>query len=682
VQRPSKTVAILAALAAAVLLMALASTRVLTPLFSSAYLPHRFCYLAQPGLIWSNVVTDALIAVSYIAIFASLFWISARPRRVTEFAAYRWIFLAFGLFIIACAATHLMEIVTVWWPLYPLSAAVKLLCAAASVPTAVLFTLAAPSLAAKIPEVLHLLPELERERDHAVSELLIIEQANLQRAQAEAETAAAHARLNHILESTSEGIFKIAFDWSIPYANRVALAILPDLRVGSNYWECFPAVRGTFIEQHLLRAMNDRVVTGWENFWEPYNEWYDVHAFPAEGGISIFFVPITEHKKMERKLQQELSLRIEREQALEEAHTMLNHILDSTSESVMKIGRDWTILYGNRNLRERIPHLRVGADFWDVFPAQVSPHAPENLRKAMDERIRTEYETFYPPTSDWFRVCVYPTEGGITMFSSAITEQKNLERELEHERTLREKRIEALSNMAGGLAHEISNPLAIIHGVASDLLRHVGDPEGLAIEDIRKAGESIVNTADRASRILRGLRGFAREGGKDPKEFASIDDIVEQAIQMQEARFARHEIELRVALDPGLPLILCREVQIGQILTNLLNNAFDALVEQNCPERWVQVAVRQLDQSLQIDVTDSGLGIDEDARKHLMEPFFTTKTRGLGMGVGLSLSRAIATEHGGTLELSQDRIHTCFRLTLPLLHEDSPAPMAHSGEFQ
>jgi C4-dicarboxylate-specific signal transduction histidine kinase len=146
---------------------------------------------------------------------------------------------------------------------------------------------------------------------------------------------------------------------------------------------------------------------------------------------------------------------------------------------------------------------------------------------------------------------------------------------------------------------------------------------------------------------------------------------------MQEARFERHRVDLRSVLQPGMPLLLCREVQIGQILNNLLNNAFDAIVELDTPERWISIAAQQKNGAIEIDITDSGLGIDEEARQHLMEPFFTTKTRGLGMGVGLSLSRAIANEHGGTLELSQDRAHTCFRLVLPLHHEETPAPEFH-----
>jgi len=676
--RASKTGTALALLTAfAVLIAALATTGALPALFSAAYLPHRFCYLAQPGLIWTNVSTDALIAVSYAVIFVCLLWIAVRLRAVAGFREYLWIFIAFGIFIAACGATHMMEVVTVWWPVYPFSAAVKVLCALASVPTAILFARAAPAIAQRIQEMLHLHYELEHQRDHAMEELSTIQDAILERDKAEAETAAAYTQLNHILDSSSEGIFKLRHDWTVAYANRKAFEILPDLGLEKSYWVCFHDAIGTEIETNLQNTMKNRVPTQWENYWEPYDAWFAVHAYPTEGGLSVFFIHITARKRAELQLQAELVLRVQREEALEATHSLLNHILDSTSEGILKIDRDWTIIYGNRRAFETLPDLRIGATLWSCFPKLLGTEQERSARKAMEERVETRWEHFYEPYQEWVQTHCFPADEGLSLFFTLTTARKKLEIQLETERLLREKRIVALSNMAGGLAHEISNPLAIIHGVASDLLRHVGDTERLPVDEIRKASQSIVTTADRASRILTGLRGFARDGAQDPKEFASIYEVVEQAVQMQEARFERHRVDLRSVLQPGMPLLLCREVQIGQILNNLLNNAFDAIVELDTPERWISIAAQQKNGAIEIDITDSGLGIDEEARQHLMEPFFTTKTRGLGMGVGLSLSRAIANEHGGTLELSQDRAHTCFRLVLPLHHEETPAPEFH-----
>jgi signal transduction histidine kinase len=106
-------------------------------------------------------------------------------------------------------------------------------------------------------------------------------------------------------------------------------------------------------------------------------------------------------------------------------------------------------------------------------------------------------------------------------------------------------------------------------------------------------------------------------------------------------------------------------VQICQVLLNLLQNAFDAVVD--CEgERWVELDVSVQKRWLVFSVTDSGPGIPDEARSRIMEPFFTTKPVGKGTGLGLSISRTIAFDHGGTLALAQEPGHTCFRLILPL----------------
>ena len=153
----------------------LAHTGVLARLFSPQYLPHRYCYLQQPWLVWTNVTMDGLIAISYGSIFLSLFWVAGQLRAIQDLRTYLWILIAFGTFIVACGATHLMELITVWWPVYPLAAVVKVVCAAASVPTAILFARAAPELATNIRHFLQTLSTTQHEKDQAVGALLATE---------------------------------------------------------------------------------------------------------------------------------------------------------------------------------------------------------------------------------------------------------------------------------------------------------------------------------------------------------------------------------------------------------------------------------------------------------------------------------------------------------------------------
>lgn len=526
-----------------VALTVIASTGALQPLFSSNYLPHSYCYLAKPGLVWTNVVSDGLIAIAYGTIFGCLMWIALKLRKIQDVHTYLWILLSFGTFIVACGATHLMEVVTIWWPVYPLSAAVKAICVAASLPTAFLFARSTPALAKRIRRFLEILAATGQQRDQALLALNTSESLTAQFQRATEDLAAANKQLNSVLDCTSDSVIMISHQWVLLYGNEKALADLPDFKVGKDYWSCFPPILDTSTEQKLRAAMEGQTEEKWENYVAPYKTWYGMRAFPTGDGLSIFF----------------------------------------------------------RN----------------------------------------------------------------------ITEEKRMQAQLELEQSLREKRIEALSHMAGGLAHEISNPLAIIHARASDLMSRAAGDEPISSLDVHKTCENIVKTSDRASRILRGLRGFGREASRDPMELASVYEIAKYCMELQQSRFDAQHIEVRLTLKPGIPAFLCREVQIGQIVTNLLNNAFDSIVQSHSVVRWISLGATYLDGEIQLDVTDSGPGVNDQFKVHLMKPFFTTKELGLGMGVGLSLSRAIAQDHGGALTLVRDTPYTCFRLTLPIKERDA-----------
>jgi len=112
-------------------------------LLASDYLPHRYCYLSKPGLVWTHVIADSLIALSYFGISAMLAYLIQKGRREVPFPG---LFLAFGLFIVACGGTHFMEVVTVWVPVYVLSASVKVVTAVASAAAAVMLPFTVPQI--------------------------------------------------------------------------------------------------------------------------------------------------------------------------------------------------------------------------------------------------------------------------------------------------------------------------------------------------------------------------------------------------------------------------------------------------------------------------------------------------------------------------------------------------------
>jgi len=138
-------------------LICAASTMLVTPLFvwprlirellKTDFLPHIFCYLRNPALIWTHVIADTLIGLAYFAISVTLAYLIYRTRRDIPF---HWMVLAFGLFIIACGGTHFVEAVTVWVPVYVFSAALKVFTALASVTTAVVLPFTVPRILALV----------------------------------------------------------------------------------------------------------------------------------------------------------------------------------------------------------------------------------------------------------------------------------------------------------------------------------------------------------------------------------------------------------------------------------------------------------------------------------------------------------------------------------------------------
>jgi signal transduction histidine kinase len=142
--------------------------------------------------------------------------------------------------------------------------------------------------------------------------------------------------------------------------------------------------------------------------------------------------------------------------------------------------------------------------------------------------------------------------------------------------------------------------------------------------------------------------------------------IVDETLELCAERFRAHNIRLAVPEVIPAVFVSCREGQVCQVLLNLLQNAFDELVDREEGERWVELNVTLRPPIVIFSVSDSGPGIPPENRAHIMEPFFTTKPVGKGTGLGLSISRSIALAHGGTLELDPESVHTCFLLKLPL----------------
>lgn len=234
-------------------------------------------------------------------------------------------------------------------------------------------------------------------------------------------------------------------------------------------------------------------------------------------------------------------------------------------------------------------------------------------------------------------------------------------------RLIESAKLSALGEMAAGIAHEINNPLAII-ALKSSQLRELVAEEPLDKQELILMSQAIEQTTSRISKIISGLRLLSRDATHDALQTVPLKKIVDGTLALCSERFKLHGIETRVSEIKDSLTLSCRESQIGQVLLNLFNNAFDAI--KTLDQKWIQLEIGERGDQLEIVMTDSGPGIPESTRARLFQPFFTTKEIGKGTGLGLSISRGIAQSHGGDLQLDATCKNTQFTLSLP---KGSPA---------
>lgn len=254
-----------------------------------------------------------------------------------------------------------------------------------------------------------------------------------------------------------------------------------------------------------------------------------------------------------------------------------------------------------------------------------------------------------------------------------VTHERELAQQVQEQQAMMSSssRLTALGEMAGGIAHEINNPLTVAHAHASRLRDMAEAGKTLDSETIIRSAQKIESVCMRISRIIAGLRSIARDGGNDRFVLVPLKPIVEDALSLSTEKFRHRAIDLEVDPVPETLSIECRSVQISQVLVNLLLNAQHA-VEVMPGKRWIRLSVFERLTTVEIRVTDSGAGVAPEIRDRIFDPFFTTKDVGKGTGLGLSVSASIAEAHGGALYLDENELHTTFVLILQKRHFVQP----------
>jgi C4-dicarboxylate-specific signal transduction histidine kinase len=223
-------------------------------------------------------------------------------------------------------------------------------------------------------------------------------------------------------------------------------------------------------------------------------------------------------------------------------------------------------------------------------------------------------------------------------------------------------RLVSLGEFAGGVAHEINNPLTIIHGKVELLRRHLKKRE-VNVEDFEKSLIEIEETVNRISKIIQGLKIYSRDSKNDEKENCKLKDILESTLNLCGEKFKLDDIQISKNFSSDIE-IYCNQVQISQVLMNLLNNSFDALAATE--DKWIKIEAKVVGEKIRVLFTDSGNGISNEFIEKLMTPFFTTKEVGKGTGLGLSVSRGIIEAHSGRMFYNDASNNTQFIIELPI----------------
>ena len=375
-----------------------------------------------------------------------------------------------------------------------------------------------------------------------------------------------------------------------------------------------------------------------------------------------FLIPALEEAALSQTNRMEgafLDLNIKAEE-VQKLSSRLNSVLESTSDAIFMLDRNWRFTYLNRNaatLLRREGDL-LGKNLWEEFPAAIDSDFWKHYQATMNAATLSKFEAYYPdPLDRWFEVHAFPNEDGIAVFFHDITEKRQSDAAL-----MKNEKLAAVGRLASSIAHEINNPLESV----MNLLYLAQGSQNLA------EVKGLLDTADRELRRIGAIASqtlrFHKQSSK-PTEI-TCSELVAGVLSTYQGRIvnSRVHVEERRRANNA---ILCFEGEIRQVLNNLVSNALDAMSTNGGrlllrSREGTDAKTGQL--GVFITVADTGSGMSPQTRAKSFEPFFTTKGMA-GTGLGLWICTGIVERHHGRLLLrsSQRKDHTgtVFLLFLP-----------------
>ena len=656
-------------------------------LISSDFLPHGTCYLWDPRIVWLHVISDSLITVAYYCIPLALVYL-VRKRRDLPF---NWIFWMFGLFILGCGTTHLMEVWTVWHGTYLLSGVVKAFTAAVSVVTAAMFIPLIPKAIAlpgpghlraineelkhqagervqREQELLQLTQELELRIQNRTAELQSINHS-LQKEIALGEESqqalrASQARLSSVIESAMDAILAIDERQRIVLFNVAAEKMFEcsaKEAIGQPLHrfipERFRASHARYIHRFGNTGVSSRNMSALGQLWglrAPGTE------FPIEASIS-------QTQAGGRKLYTVILRDVTERKQAEARNVLLATIVESSSDAVVSKDLSGTILSWNAGAEQIYGYTEaeiLGKSVDLIVPPDQLDESNRALLEVARGRMVTRDETIRVRkdgsllTVSLILSPMRNAEGqiiGISSIAHDITARKAAERQvrdlnLQLEKRVRERTVDLqiankeLEAFTYSVSHDLRAPLRHIAGFSKMLAEECGaslQPEGLHYL------QRIQEGTRRMGMLVDDLLNLARIGRHELRlQVTELQSVIKDVIAELTPDMEGREVEWKIR---KLPHVEGDPALLRVVFQNLLSNALKytrprakAIIEVGCEQVAAEQVVYVRDNGVGFNMiyADKLFGVFE--RLHRSEDFE-------GSGVGLATAQRIVQKHGGRI---------------------------------
>ncbi|MFW5489458.1 MAG: two-component system sensor histidine kinase NtrB [Desulfovibrio sp.] len=389
-----------------------------------------------------------------------------------------------------------------------------------------------------------------------------------------------------------------------------------------------------------------------------------------------------EHSKLNffQELQQSIKQLRATNRESENQRREIAAILDGITDVMMVLSEDLRIISVNRVFEDIFPGINpIGKTCYSIFrhtgkpcpecPAFRSLNTNSVCRETAIFRISGRNRQFDMVASplknpEW-------KEHRVLIFKRDVTLEKEYQAKF-----YQAEKMATIGVLAAGVAHEINNPLAAVSGFAEGIQRRLAKlPDTISTElsdDLIEYTDTILKECNRCQEIVQTLLTFSRPISAEFTH-VGLNNVVRDTLKLLHHQLRkRNAVNLKVGLDPELPLIQGDEAQLKQVTLNLLTNALDAVGEEGTIS--VRTACRK-DGYVGLSVCDTGCGIPQENLDMLFEPFFTTKPVGKGIGIGLSTCFNIVRDHGGEIfvQHSEPGEGSNFTVKLPIQTEDERA---------